>query len=177
MQRILLSLLLASFLPFVSQAGTFDDVVSIMNTSCAFSTCHDSDNPAAGLDFSLSANEIHTQLINIVPQNPVAASKNNKLVKPGDPARSFLYRKMNYGLHEDSNLETGENQPMPTGGQLEDHQIELVRQWILFGAKNDGQTYIDPELLEEYYTDGGLDMIEAPAPPAVGRRKRICLSL
>lgn len=175
MKQVLLILSLIAFSFSQAQAGTYDDVVTIFNGSCAFSTCHDSDNPAAGLDFSLPANEIYSQLINVTPQNSAAASKNNKLVKPGDPARSFLYRKMNYSLHADSELTAGENDGMPTGGALENHQIELVRQWILFGAKNDNETYINPSVLEEYYTEGGLDQIEAPAAPAVGEGYQIQL--
>lgn len=175
MNKVSLFLLLTLFSYSTIQAGTYDNVVNILNTSCAFSSCHDSTNPAAGLDFSLSANEIYSQIVNVNPQNPTAASKNNKLIKPGDPGRSFLYRKMNYGLHADSELTAGENDGMPTGGALDNHQIELVRQWILFGAKNDDETYVNPAVLEEYYTEGGLDQIEAPEAPAAGEGYQIQL--
>ena len=33
-------------------AGTFDKVVTIFNNSCAFSACHDTENPVAGLDLA-----------------------------------------------------------------------------------------------------------------------------
>jgi len=175
MKHISIFLLLSTITISTTFAGTYDDVVTIFNTSCAFSSCHDSSNPAADIDFSLNGNEIYSQLINVTPQNTTAAAKNNKLVKPGDPARSFLYRKMNYNLHTDSELTTGENSGMPTGGALDNHQIELVRQWILFGAKNDGATYVNPDILEEYYTMGGLDALEAPEAPAVGEGYQIQL--
>jgi len=149
-------------------AGTFDKVVTIFNNSCAFSACHDADIRAAGLDFSGDRNSIYEQLIDKLPINEVAASKNNLLVKPGDPARSFLYRKVNYDLHNDSKLTEGEFQGMPTGGSLEKYDIELIRQWILFGAKKDDKDYVDADVLKEYYEVGGLAPIEAPEPPAPG---------
>ncbi len=149
-------------------AGTFDKVVTVFNNSCAFSACHDAENPSAGLDLSGDKESIYKQLINQQPKNETAAAKNNVLVKPGDPARSFLYRKVNYDLHKDSKLTEGELQGMPTGGALLKQEIELIRQWILFGAKNDSKNYISTDILEEYYTIGGLDPIAAPEPPAAG---------
>jgi len=131
--------------------------------------------PAAGLDLSGNKKSIYEQLIDIEPQNEIAAAKNNLLIKPGDPARSFLFRKINYDLHNDSKLAEGELQSMPTGGSLLKQEIELVRQWILFGAKNDGKTYVDSNILEEYYTVGGLDQIEAPETPLPGQGYQIQL--
>lgn len=149
-----------------TQAGTFDDVKTLLSTSCTYSNCHDAQNPAAGLDFSMGA-DIYSQMVGVAPFNEAAAAKGYDLVKPGDPARSFLYRKINHGLHNDSNLEGGQGNNMP-GTAMDAHDIELVRQWILFGAKDNNTTYVDPSILEEYYTDGGLERIEAPAPPPEG---------
>ena len=53
----------------------------------------------AGLDLSGDKKSIYEQLIDMEPENKIAAAKNNLLIKPGDPARSFLYRKINYDLH------------------------------------------------------------------------------
>jgi len=149
-------------------ASTFDKVVTIFNNSCAFSACHDAENPIAGLDLSGDKNAIYEQLINQPAKNEVATAKNHPLVKPGDPARSFLYRKVNYDLHNDSKLTEGELQAMPTGGSILKQEIELIRQWILFGAKKDDKEYVDTNILEEYYTVGGLEPIAAPEPPAPG---------
>lgn len=170
MRYFFLTLITSLFFYSPLFAGTFDKVVTIINNNgCALSACHDAENPAASLDLSGDKNSIYKALIDIVPQNKVAADKNNLLVKPGDPARSFLYRKINYDLHSDSKLTEGEFQPMPTGASMQKQDIELIRQWILFGAKNDDTDYVDADVLEEYYTLGGLDAIEAPEPPASGK--------
>jgi len=163
--KLLFSFLILLTSSAVYAQGTFGEVQSILSTSCAYSSCHDASGPAAGLDFTGSLNDIYDQLINVDPFNDEAKDRGYKLVKPGDPAKSFLYRKMNYGLHEDSNLGTDLGQNMPTGAALADEKIELVRQWILFGANNDEEEYIDSDILEEYYVDGGLDRLEAPPAP------------
>jgi len=174
--RHLLGTLITLFTFFSTiYAGTFDEVVTIFNNSCAFSACHDSENPVLGLDLSGDKESIYEQLIDVVPENQIAAAKNNLLVKPGDPARSFLYRKINYDLHNDSKLIEGELESMPTGEALLKQEIELVRQWILFGARNDSETYVDPSILEEYYTVGGLAQIEAPEAPLPGEGYQIQL--
>ncbi len=149
-------------------AGNFQDVVTTLNSGCAFSTCHDSENLAAGLDFSGTQNDIWNSVFNVDPLNADALAKGYKLVKPGDPQRSLLYRKINWGLHADSQLESEQGDNMPPQVPLEDKDIEMVRQWILFGAKNNSETNVDPAILEEYYTEGGLDRIEVLAPPPEG---------
>jgi hypothetical protein len=59
-----------------------------------------------------------------------------KRVVPGDPAHSFLYRKLTNDLTPDEGL------PMPASGlgsgwkELAPDEIEMVRCWILGGAKN-----------------------------------------
>lgn len=58
-----------------------------------------------------------------------------KRVVPGDPAHSFLYRKMVNDLTPD------EGAPMPKSGlasgwkELPQDEIEMLRCWILAGAK------------------------------------------
>ncbi len=164
-QKLLFTFLMILVGSSLHAQGTMGEVRNILSTSCAYSSCHDSSGPAAGLDFTGSATDIYNQLINAEPFNAEAQEKGYKLVKPGDPARSFLYRKVNYGLHADSDLESGQGQNMPTGAAIADEKIELIRQWILFGANNDDEEYIDPDILEEYYVDGGLDRIDAPPAP------------
>lgn len=152
----------------IQAQGTYQDVVSLFNTSCTFSSCHNADFAAAGLDFSGSEEDIYSQLINVDPFNEAAAEKGYKLVKPGDPGKSFLYRKVNHGLHNDSQLTAEMNDPMPAIA-MDNQDIELIRQWILFGAKNDDKTYIDKAILEDYYVnENGLDPLEAPPAPAPG---------
>jgi hypothetical protein len=70
-----------------------------------------------------------------VPASTVGAGTR---VVPGDPAHSFLYRKLTNDLTPD------EGQPMPGQGQISTgwkelpaDEIEMVRCWILGGAKDD----------------------------------------
>jgi len=84
---------------------------------------------------------------------------------------------MNFDLHRDSKLVGGENQQMPIGDKLPDEFIELVRQWILYGAKNDEVEYVKFATLKEYYEDPAaqLPQIEAPPAPAEGEGYQIQL--
>jgi len=163
LSAIILALTLSQSL----QAGTYQEVVSILETNCTFSSCHDSTNPVSGLDFTASDSDIHSQLVNADPQNSVALAEGLKLVDPGYPQRSLLYQKINYGLHADSELATGMGDGMPTGGNaMSAKDIEMVRQWIYFGAKSNSDTDVNPSTLENYYNGDGLAPIVAPAPPA-----------
>jgi len=147
-------------------AGTYQDVVTILETNCTFSSCHDSDNPVSGLDFTAPDANIHAQLVNANPQNSMAAAAGLKLVDPGYPQRSYLYQKINYGLHADSALDPSMGGGMPTGGNAMDPEdIELVRQWIYYGAKSNNSTDIDPSTLSDYYNGDGLDPITPLDPP------------
>jgi len=176
--RIYTFILLMSFL-FTNNsfADTFGKVVDILNQSCAFSSCHSAETKIAGLDLSGDKTEIYKAIVNQQAQNSVAQQKNHNIVTPGDPSKSFLYRKMNYDLHADSKLSEGENQSMPIGNKLANEEIELVRQWILFGAKNDAVEHVKYATLKEYYEDPSaqLPQIEAPPAPAPGEGYQIQL--
>ncbi len=165
--RFTFLLLLAVLSTDLSKAGTYQDVVAIFGASCAFSSCHDATNPSAGLDLTASESDIYAQLINGTPFNPEAANKGYKLVKPGDPGRSFLYRKMNHGLHSDSNLEAGMGGNMPPSSAIPKKDIELVRQWILFGAKGGNSNDVNQSVIEDYYAQDPAPFV-APPPPAEG---------
>ena len=81
---------------------------------------------AAGL--VLEPRVSYGDLVNVVPANPVAASRGWLRVTPGDPDESFLYVK----LVSASGALGGR---MPLGqAPLPADQIELVRAWILAGA-------------------------------------------
>lgn len=149
------------------QASNYLEVVSILETNCTFSSCHDANNPVAGLDFTASASSIHNQLVNANPENSMAAAEGLKLVDPGYPQRSYLYQKINYGLHADSELAAGMGDGMPTGGNaMNPEDIELVRQWIYYGAKSNNSTDVESSTLDNYYNGDGLDPIAPLDPPA-----------
>lgn len=158
-------------------ADTFGKVVNILNQSCAFSSCHDAETKVAGLDLSGDRIQIYNAIVNQKANNAVALEKNHSLITPGEPTKSFLYRKMNFELHADSKLTDGEKQAMPIGNKLANEDIELVRQWILYGAKNDNKEYIKYETLKEYYQDPSaqLPQIDAPQAPKPGEGYQIQL--
>lgn len=170
--------------PFVSvlllvavhtQATTsFTKVYNLLQTNCAASGCHDGSNTDV---FSVSGTEtdVYNALAGIVPANPVAAAKGYKLIDPGHPYNSFLLRKI--GSQFDSYLALGsdEGETMPKEkNALNDYDIELVRQWILMGARpnTDDVNYV---LLQDYYTNGGLQMIPTPQAPPPGKGMQIRL--
>ena len=146
----------------------FDEVISVLeNNGCTNGYCHGGN--AGGLDLSGSASEIYDNLVGISPQNETALAKNNLLVDPGYPERSFLYRKINQGLYHDSELTENEGNSMPPSGtEISNRDKEVIRQWIYYGAKETGNAMGADRFaaMEEYHTDGGIGVIEQPPVPA-----------
>ena len=150
--------------PLLAQNATWTDVYSILQTSCL--GCHEGAAAAGSLDFSGSSDEVYDLLFEQAPTNPFSQSRNHKLVDAGYPERSFLYRKINDALYNDALLEPAEGGLMPNyQAALPDEQKELIRQWIYFGAPKTGEV-ISKNMVDSYYTNGGLPQLEAPAAPA-----------
>lgn len=144
--------------------STLEDVQVILNSHCAFSGCHDASSPAAGMSLAGSATDIYDALVNQTPTNPAAAGKGYLRVEPGYPENSFLLHKLAKSSWDDSySLEAGEGSSMPLSGDLSEAEIELVRQWIIYGAPSTGSV-VDPDLLQDFY--GGMGMKQVPRPPA-----------
>jgi len=171
--NILLALLFFNSVHSNAQS-TWNDVYTILNTNCSNAGCH------AGLsnfDFSLSSDEVYNNLYNISPSNVAAANKGNKYIFPGDPYRSYLFRKINRGFTPDVPIEADETDAMdivPIDGlTIEDK--ELIRQWILKGASQTGEV-VNQNLIADYYNGNGINAIEAPPPaPAAGEGFQIHL--
>ena len=99
------------------------DIQPIFNKSCAFANCHDA-SAAAGLD--LSNGKAHANLVNVASTNDPAKVR----VIPNDADSSYLYFKI-IGNPGDGTLR------MPIGGNpLPDNEIQLLKNWIDAGAKN-----------------------------------------
>ncbi len=145
----------------------FGDIYQILQTNCL--GCHEGSSPQGRLDLSGTEEEVYNLLVEQDPTNPLAKERNYKLVDQGYPERSFLYRKVNGGLYKDIDLHSQEGGVMPPSNlePLADYEKELIRQWIYFGAKKE-EKFVNKNVIEEYYTEGGLDRIVPPAPPAVG---------
>ncbi len=148
--------------------SSYTKVYDIMQAKCA--SCHSGDSPAAKLDLSQSVDDVFATLIDGEVVNPYAKEKGYTLVKPGDPDRSYLFRKCNNGLYKRSELAVEEGQTMPPyngNGPLESWETEMIRQWILYGAKRYGEP-VDETVLQEYY-EAPEDhqerlFVEPPAP-------------
>ncbi|MEM9718399.1 MAG: c-type cytochrome domain-containing protein [Bacteroidota bacterium] len=85
-------------------------VLPLLESSCAYSTCHDADFRAGGI--SMSSYE------EIAPQ-----------ISPGSPEQSLLYQLV-------TNPDPSQIMPPPPRNQLQDPFINMLRVWIEQGAKN-----------------------------------------
>jgi hypothetical protein len=97
------------------------DVQPIFTANCV--PCHTTVAQSAGLD--LSAGNSYAELVNVT-----AAEAALMRVLPGDPANSYLYRKI-------TNAPGIIGQPMPFGAfPMPQAQIDTIGAWILQGALN-----------------------------------------
>lgn len=90
----------------------------ILQPKCTNEFCHDADMPAAGLDFTRSAEAIAAQLLE-VPSNVCADWVR---VVPGELEHSLLYAK----LHAPPPC----GEQMPVEGHLTEHEIACIANWI-----------------------------------------------
>lgn len=167
-------LLFVNFLTFKSNAqSTFGEIYTMMQSSCV-AGCHGGASPDAGLDLSGAATDVYANLINQDPNNASATAEGYKLVRPNHPEESFLLHKLgSSGFDSGYFLTPGQGTDMPKdASSWPDADIELVRQWILYGAKPGGNQ-VDKALLEEYYTGEGLSRISRPAAPSAGQGYQI----
>ena len=150
-------------------------VYDIVQTNCANAYCHSNGTQAGGLDLEGAGNnlsekveDVYNKVYNVAPNNAEAAAKGHKLLYPGDPYRSHLFRKINNGLSPDVQLSSGEGSEMPLGGSISDEEIELIRQWILYGSPLGGNV-VDTAVINDFYQNGGIESVpNPPAPPANG---------
>lgn len=141
---------------------TYTTVYNIFQANCI--SCHGGSAPAAGLDLSLSAPTVYTSIVNANPVNAVALGKGHKLVKPGDPHRSYLLRKCQNGLDADNGLDAGEGLAEPQAASpLPNNEIELIRQWIYAGAPQTGNV-VNQTMINKYYSGYGIDDSPASHP-------------
>lgn len=110
--------------PIPTQATLQQIQDTIFTPHCAIGTCHDSGSATQNLD--LSAGASYRQLVNVPSVDATALLR----VDPGQPDDSFLLIKVQ-GLPP-----PGEGSQMPLSGRLlSADQIQLIRDWILKGAK------------------------------------------
>lgn len=161
---ILKYIFVLAFIPTTIVAqSTYNDVYTIFQAKCV--SCHNSNNLAGSLNLDDSASVVYSNIINVNTSNTVALAKNNKLVFPGDPNRSFILRKCIDVLTTENGLETGEGSPCPqdTTTVLSNKDVELIRQWIFAGAPQTG-VVVDTTVISKYYSGLGINNTPAQHP-------------
>lgn len=168
MKKVLSALLVASLPTLVSAQSTLQSVSNIFQANCT-TGCHSGGNPSANLDLSGNPSQLMTALVNVTPVNPAAAAKGRKLVDPGYPDNSFLLFKCAYPAWDGAfAMDVAEGAVMPQNQPvLEKEEVELIRQWIQYGAKQTG-TQVNTQKLYDYYHVNGMARIAKPAAPAPG---------
>jgi hypothetical protein len=151
-----------------AQPSTLSAVSTIFQANCTVG-CHSGSNPSANLDLSGTGSALRNALVDVNPVNPAALSKGYKLVDPGYPHNSFLLYKCAYTAWDDAfQMDIAEGSSMPQNQPvLEKEEVELIRQWILYGAPQSGQA-VNPQTLYDYYHVNGMARIAKPAAPAAG---------
>lgn len=156
-----------------AQLPSVQEVYTIFQAKCV--SCHDHASPEAGLDLEGSgagayqrAVNVAQNLTNVTPVNAYAAGKGLKRIYPGRPDRSFLFRKINAGMEPTIaalHAEEGVSMPSYPGTALTSIEKEIIRQWILYGAKTSG-TQFDKTVVENFYNLGGEKAFPDGPPPA-----------
>lgn len=159
--KLLLAVLSLLNSPIFSQ-NTFTRVYEIFQQKCA--SCHSNATPEAGLDLQgAGANQttretaVFNNLVNKTPSTAWASGQGMKLIYPGRIDRSFLFHKINNGLEPTIALHQNGGQSMPPYGntQLTEQERELIRQWVLHGARRLGNQ-ADESLLADFYDGKGI---------------------
>lgn len=168
---IVLALLICTFFSSnLAQAqSTLEKIHTVFQASCQGSGCHGASN-FNSFSVAGSAVDFYNSVVGIDPLNPYARdSVSNKLVYPGQPAKSFLLRKLSHCFDNDLALkepEEGNLMPSNTNESIPDTTLELIRQWILFGAPQTGNIP-NEKTIGEYYRNpkAHVPRMEPLAPP------------
>lgn len=170
MYKIFFSALFSLSIIYLQAQSDWGDVYQIFQARCI--GCHNPAQPSGGLDLEGSGpqqqkmQQVYQSLFERVPDNSVAAGRGMKLVYPGRPDKSFLFTKINHGLEPAISLQAGEGDLMPLFDQgLPETDRELIRQWILYGARNAGQ-HADKAAIAAFYAGDGQASFPAGAPAA-----------
>lgn len=102
------------------------DVQPLFTFNCAFSGCHAGSQPQQGQN--LSAGQAYANIVNV----PSAELPAMMRVRPFLPDSSYLVHK----VQGTQGSVGGEGVRMPLGGALSVSELDLIRRWILLGAKN-----------------------------------------
>jgi hypothetical protein len=118
-------------------SGSFELIQkTILTKSCAVSGCHASisDNSYKQHKLVLKGTDLYKNLINGLVTNTKAQEAGLKQIIPKDPAKSFLYQKMNFNA---SFYKFGNAMPLGADA-LTANQLKFINDWIAAGAPEIG---------------------------------------
>jgi hypothetical protein len=95
--------------------------------------CHSADSPALGSGPSFVGDAYRT-LVGAPAENRTGSARGLILVKPGDPANSFLLTKLR--LTDAANPLYGSGQPASAPGSVCAEAQAVIERWIVEGAQN-----------------------------------------
>ncbi len=166
--KLIYTLFAFSLFTALSAQSTIQRVYQIFQDKCV--SCHSNAAPAAGLDLEGTGStetarilSVHQGLYNANPDDTDASNNGYKLVYPGRVDQSFLFHKIHNGLEptlENTGAHPGE------GTELTNVEKEMIRQWILYGAKNTNTQVVDESLLEDFYSGNAMLSYPDGPPPA-----------
>jgi hypothetical protein len=134
---------------------SFRSVQRVFKTSCALPSCHSAFARQGGLVLD-SEDVSYVSLVGKPSVHPAAAQSGLLRVAPGDPANSFLIRKLR-GL--------GPGDAMPQSGQeLADPLIKMVESWIARGARTTAEECGGSGLCDDD-PNAGANFVWKPEPP------------
>lgn len=160
----------------IQAQSTASSVYTIFQNNCNSSGCHNANDAAGGLDLEGSGatlvdriQSIKNATFDAASQQSFAAAEGYKIIYPGDPYRSTLFRRVHGGLDYTVTPDAQEGDLMPApGNALADADIELIRQWILFGSPETGKVVDSLDLVSYYNGNAIPSFTSAPAPPPSG---------
>lgn len=164
------SILFLAFFTMLEAQSTGLKVYQIFQEKCV--ACHDNASPQSGLDLEGAGStqaaryaDVYNNIVGTTPANTYAAGENYDYIYKGRPDRSFLFRKLNQGLEQTIDMHQDEEGAMPPSNQtqLTDVEKEMIRQWILYGAPQNGEV-VDQDLIEMYYSGQGIASFDSPPP-------------
>jgi len=165
----------------VTPQSQYGRVYTILNTKCQNQSCHSATSTWDNLKFDGDSDAVYQQIFN-QPSGMWAQSVANHdlLVNPQMPYNSFLLKKLaGAAFDTDLSLDTLEGAAMgPLALQpLTNVEIEVVRQWIRYGAL---ETYAstDPKYdygtIYQYYNDSVIiPFYNKPLAPQKGKGYRL----
>ena len=169
----MIALLVGNNEVFADSENLTNRVYNIFQANCSTSGCHNNIDKAGNLDLEgngdIPAQVAYNNVYKVFPTNVGSQIEGQYLVYPGQPYRSSLFTYI--ASNENGNIainELEDENSFHRNLAVSPLDKELIRQWIVNGAKSydDG---VDIELIENFYNGQGIwsiDPLNAPEKPA-----------